>query len=194
MKNPSIKYGVKLQTTGVNNFSRVIAYLIDWWIASMVASIPIVLIGSSVLHTTNVRMVLSDLPFQWALIAGILAIVFYVGYYFVMELCVYKGQTFGKRIMKLKVVQDDGTDVDFMSIFKREVIGVMIVEGYIANSSSFLRQVIQLFTDVNIMDMAVYVFGIISAVAVLMGMASSSRKMIHDHIAKTRIISATEEQ
>lgn len=37
MKNPSIKYGVKLQTTGVNNFSRVIAYLIDWWIASMVA-------------------------------------------------------------------------------------------------------------------------------------------------------------
>ena len=39
------------------------------------------------------------------------------------------------------------------------------------------------------MDMAVYVFGIISAISILMGMASPSRKMIHDRIANTHIIS-----
>lgn len=65
----------------------------------------------------------------------------------------------------------------------------MIVEGYIANSSSYLRQLIQIVTGIPIMDMAVYVFGIISAVSILMGMASPSRKMLHDRIANTHIIS-----
>ncbi|WP_305152123.1 RDD family protein [uncultured Dubosiella sp.] len=192
MTKHNIQFGVKLQQTNVNNISRVLAYLIDWWIASMLAGIPIALIGSAVLHTTDVRMVLADLPLKWGVIAGVLAMICYLGYYFVMELHVYKGQTFGKRIMKLKVVKDDGSDVDFMAVFKREVIGAMIIEGYIANSSSFLRQIAQLFTDVNIMDMAVYLFGIISAISILMGMASASRKMIHDHIAKTHLVSAAE--
>ena len=44
-------------------------------------------------------------------------------------------------------------------------------------------------TGIPIMDMAVYVFGIISAISILMGMASPSRKMIHDRIANTHIIS-----
>lgn len=191
--NHNGKYGVKLQKTNVNSFSRIVAYLIDWYIATMISSIPIVLITSAVMHTTTITMDLSKLPFGWAIITGILAIVFYLGYFFVLELKVYKGQTFGKRIMKLKVVKDDGSDVDFKSILLREGLGIMIIEGYIANSSSYLRQIIQLFTDFNIMDMAVYLFGIISAISILMGIASQSRKMIHDHIAKTRIISVKEE-
>ena len=94
----------------------------------------------------------------------------------------------------LRSVQSDGNDVDFKSILLREGLGVMIIEGYLANSSSYLRQIIQLFTDVNIMDISVYLFGIISAISILMGVASPSRKMIHDHIAKTHIISTKEEQ
>lgn len=129
-----------------------------------------------------------------AILAGILGIVFYIGYFVVLELFVYKGQTFGKRIMKLKVVKQDGSNVDFWTIIKREAIGVMLIEGYIANSSSYLRQIISIATGVNIMDMAVYLFGIISAISILMGMASTSRKMIHDHIAGTYEISNKEEQ
>ena len=70
--------------------------------------------------------------------------------------------------MKLKVVKDDGNDVDFKSILLREGLGVMIIEGYLANSSSYLRQFIQIFTDSNIMDISIYLFGIISAVSILM--------------------------
>ena len=91
--------------------------------------------------------------------------------------------------MKLKVVKNDESDVDFKTILMREGLGIMIVEGYIANSSSYLRQLIQIVTGIPIMDMAVYVFGIIRAVSILMGMASPSRKMIHDRIANTHIIS-----
>lgn len=193
-KNQNGKFGVQLKKVNVNNFSRIVAYIIDWYVATMVSSIPIVIITSIVNHTTVITQELNKLPLMWGVITGILAIIFYLGYYFVLELKVYKGQTFGKRIMKLKVVKDDGNDVDFKSILLREGLGVMIIEGYLANSSSYLRQIIQLFTDVNIMDISVYLFGIISAISILMGVASPSRKMIHDYIAKTHIISTKEEQ
>ena len=171
------RYGVKLKESSVNSFYRGVAYLIDWYVATMFAGIPIVLIGSIVI------------PAPYNILLALLAIVFYLGYFVILELYVYKGQTFGKRIMKLKVVKDDESDVDFKTILMREGLGIMIVEGYIANSSSYLRQLIQIVTGIPIMDMAVYVFGIISAVSILMGMASPSRKMIHDRIANTHIMS-----
>lgn len=192
--NQNGKFGVQLKKVNVNNFSRVVAYIIDWYIATMISSIPIVIITSMVNHTTIITQELNKLPLMWGVITGILAIIFYLGYYVILELKVYKGQTFGKRILKLKVVKDDGNDVDLKTILLREGLGVMIIEGYLANSSSYLRQIIQLFTEVNIMDMSVYLFGIISAISILMGIASPSRKMIHDYIAKTHIISTKEEQ
>ena len=191
-KNQNGKFGVQLKKVNVNNFSRIVAYIIDWYVATMVSSIPIVIITSIVNHTTVITQELNKLPLMWGVITGILAIIFYLGYYFVLELKVYKGQTFGKRIMKLKVVKNDESDVDFKTILMREGLGIMIVEGYIANSSSYLRQLIQIVTGIPIMDMAVYVFGIISAVSILMGMASPSRKMLHDRIANTHIISVAD--
>lgn len=189
----NIKAGIQVKETKVNNFARVGAYMIDWYIASMIAGIPITLIASAVMHSTTITQDLSKIQAPWGAICGILAIIFYLAYYVILELYVYKGQTFGKRIMKLKVVKDDGSDVDLKTILMREGLGVMIIEGYLANSSSYLRQVIQLYVDFNIMDMAVYLFGIISAISILMGMASYSRKMLHDRIAKTRIISVKPE-
>ena len=183
------RYGVKLKKSSVNSFYRGVAYLIDWYVATMFAGIPIVLIGSIVNHTTSVSQDLSKIPAPYNILVALLAIVFYLGYFVILELYVYKGQTFGKRIMKLKVVKNDESDVDFKTILMREGLGIMIVEGYIANSSSYLRQLIQIVTGIPIMDMAVYVFGIISAVSILMGMASPSRKMIHDRIANTHIMS-----
>ena len=191
-KNQNGKFGVQLKKVNVNNFSRIVAYIIDWYVATMVSSIPIVIITSIVNHTTVITQELNKLPLMWGVITGILAIIFYLGYYFVLELKVYKGQTFGKRIMKLKVVKNDESDVDFKTILMREGLGIMIVEGYIANSSSYLRQLIQIVTGIPIMDMAVYVFGIISAVSILMDMASPSRKMLHDRIANTHIISVAD--
>lgn len=195
MKNTkSFRAGIKLGQGSVNNFSRAFAYLIDWYIATMIAGIPIALISSFVLKTTKISQDLSKLPKEIAILAGILSIIFYLGYYVVLQLFVYKGQTFGKRIMKIKVVKEDGSDVDFWTVLKREGLGVMIIEGYLANSSSYLRQIISIALGVNIMDMAVYIFGIISAISVVMGLASSRRRMLHDHIAKTYEISNKEEQ
>ena len=101
------RYGVKLKKSSVNSFYRGVAYLIDWYAATMFAGIPIVLIGSIVNHTTSVSQDLSKIPAPYNILVALLAIVFYLGYFVILELYVYKGQTFGKRIMKLKVVKND---------------------------------------------------------------------------------------
>lgn len=187
--NESWRAGLQVRMAGVNNFSRAVAYMLDWYIASMLAGVPIAVISSAVLKTTDISQDLSLLPMPWSLLAGVLAIVCYLGYYFVLELKVFPGQTFGKRLLHLKVVKEDGSDVDFMTVAKREVLGVMIVEGYLANSSSYLRQVIQLFVPVDIISMSVYLFGVLSVISVLLGMVSVSRRMLHDYIGGTREIS-----
>ena len=51
-KNQNGKFGVQLKKVNVNNFSRIVAYIIDWYVATMVSSIPIVIITSIVNHTT----------------------------------------------------------------------------------------------------------------------------------------------
>lgn len=190
MKHSTLPYG----HTKARPLARIIAYLIDWYIATMIAGIPIVLIATSIFHETSISQDLSRLPVHWAVIAGVLAILFYLGYYVVLERFVYKGQTFGKRIMKVKVIKMDGSDLDVWTILKREAIGVMLIEGYLANSSSYLRQIISIASGVDINDIAVYLFGIISAVSLLMGAASMSGRMLHDHLASTCEIDNREAQ
>ena len=48
-KNQNGKFGVQLKKVNVNNFSRIVAYIIDWYVATMVSSIPIVIITSIVI-------------------------------------------------------------------------------------------------------------------------------------------------
>ena len=91
-KNQNGKFGVQLKKVNVNNFSRIVAYIIDWYVATMVSSIPIVIITSIVNHTTVITQELNKLPLMWGVITGILAIIFYLGYYFVLELKVYKAR------------------------------------------------------------------------------------------------------
>lgn len=41
---------------------------------------------------------------------------------------IYKGQTLGKMIFKIKVVKIDGSDVDFLTMFNREICGKLLID------------------------------------------------------------------
>lgn len=170
----------------ISPWKRFFAYVIDWYIATMFAGIPIVFITSAVLKTTEVSHDLRNLPKTWAIFAGCVAILVYIGYYVITQTKVYPNQTLGKRLMHIQVVKEDGSNLDVATILKREVIGVMLIEGYLANSSSYFHQIIEILTGMPTLGVITYVFSIISFVSVLMGLLSPSKKMIHDYIAKTK--------
>lgn len=195
MKKPKINYAalnntkiVESNPETVNNFKRLFAYIIDWYAASMLAGIPVVLIYSIFFQDLEITQNITKLPQPYGIIAGVLAIIVYLAYFIIVPLRVYPGQTFAKKIMDIKVVKEDGSDVDFVTLLKREAIGVMIVEGYIAASSSYLHQIINILVGKDLNQVYVYVFGIITALSILWACASPKRKMFHDYIAKTRLV------
>lgn len=195
MKKPTINYAalnntriIESNPTTVNNFKRLFAYVIDWYAASMLAGIPVVFIYSIFFQDLEITQNITLLPMPYSILAGILAITVYLAYFIIVPLKIYPGQTFAKKIMNIKVVKNDNSDVDLITLLKREVIGVMIVEGYIAASSSYFHQIINILIGRDFNNIYVYLFGIITAVSMLWACASPQRKMFHDYIAKTKLV------
>lgn len=195
MKKPTINYAalnntriIESNPTTVNNFKRLFAYVIDWYAASMLAGIPVVFIYSIFFQDLEITQNITLLPMPYSILAGILAITVYLAYFIIVPLKIYPGQTFAKKIMNIKVVKNDDNDVDLKTLLKREVIGVMIVEGYIAASSSYFHQIINILIGRDFNNIYVYLFGIITAVSMLWACASPQRKMFHDYIAKTKLV------
>lgn len=200
MKKPMINYAalnntkiVESSPTTVNNFKRLLAYVIDWYAASMLAGIPVVLIYSIFFKDLEITQNITLLPMPYSILAGLLAIVIYLAYFILVPLKIYPGQTFAKKIMNIKVVKDDDSEVDFLTLVKREVVGVMIVEGYIAASSSYFHQIINIMIGKDLNNVYVYLFGIITAISILWACASPQRKMFHDYIASTKLVVTKED-
>lgn len=200
MKKPQINYVafnnqkiLQSQPTTVNNFKRLFAYVIDWYAASMLAGIPVVLIYSIFFQDLEITQNITKLPYPYSILAGVIAIIVYLAYFILVPLKVYPGQTFAKKIMNIKVVKDDDSQVDWITLLKREAIGVMIVEGYIAASSSYFHQIINIFVGKDLNQIYIYIFGIITALSMLWACASPKRKMFHDYIANTKLVIAEED-
>ena len=64
--------------------------------------------------------------FGSSLFSGGILIIFLILYFLILPLK-WKGQTIGKKFFKLRIVKLDGTPVDFMTLFIREVIGRILI-------------------------------------------------------------------
>ena len=98
---------------------RAFAYVLDWYLASVVASIPVLLIYGMESGKTGSPQSLSEMSLSSGITAGILAILFVAIYYVVIPTKVNKGQTLGKRLLSIKVVNNDGSDVNLFTMIKR---------------------------------------------------------------------------
>lgn len=111
-------------------FVRFSAYLVDFIIVQFVLClirIPLLIAGTSSGMLTN------DLLFQYSLTE----IILYLAYKAYFVICTYSsGTTLGKRLFRLKVVQNDGEKLTLWNVLYRETIGkylsaVIINIGYI---------------------------------------------------------------
>lgn len=167
---------------------RFLAMLFDWYVSSMLAVLPITfyLRESNVVESSTYA--LDTYGLQTGLMVGIYAIFVGLLYYFVVPTFIYKGQTLGKKIFKVKVVQFDGSDVTFKTMFKREVIGSILVEGGIVMTAVYSRRIIALvgFSGaVGIMQNVAFAITFLSIVYAYFNKKSQS---FHDKIANTLVI------
>ena len=151
---------------------RFIAYVIDWYIGGIFINIPIVLIYGCVFNQTQMQTNLLEISKD---------------YYFIIPFFIWPGQTLGKRILKIKIINNNGQDISFFSLFLRQIIGLTVLEGVIISLTGTIRQLFDLlfhtsiFTSSNLMIFA-YVLSFISCLFVLI-----KGRALHDFIASTRI-------
>lgn len=115
-------------------------------------------------------------------------------FYFVYVPCkVWKGQTLMQHVLQLKVVEDEETDVDVMTMMKRFVIGCLLLEGTFYYFVSVLKNVLVLkflYSNPEMMDWIlsgpIVVISVYSLISSLMDKKQS--RMLHDRLFHTKVI------
>lgn len=178
--------------------TRVIAYALDWVIGGIICGVPAVAIYSMVTKRDDMfsdLYVFAALGHEkwWGYVAGLLCLVVAFIYFVYIPYKVYPGQTLGKKIMKIKIVRLDWEPLDIKTLFIRNIIGLMLIEGVSMTIGRYIRQMLTLATGIYFeyyMSAIGAMFTIISGIMVY---NSGSRRAIHDYLAKTTVVGIDEQ-
>lgn len=167
---------------------RFIATVVDWYLASVVTGIPILLIYSIESGDPNIAKSLSYMSLKWGIISGILAVLLGIAYYVLIPIYWKNGQTLGKRLVGIKVTNMDGSNVNIKNLCSREILGAIIIEGGIVCSSEYIRQMLALLSNINVYSILSLVATVVTGISIILLFKSKDNRMIHDYIAKTKVV------
>lgn len=167
---------------------RFAAMIVDWYITSMIAAIPVTFYFNKEGYIDTTDFQLANYDLNVAIFLGMFAILTGIIYYVVTPMFIFKGQTLGKKLFKIKVVKQDNSEVDAKTILIREVLGSTLFEGGIVTTAIYLRQLVQLFVPFNIFKPWTYLAYIITIISIGIAYFNKDSLTIHDKIAKTILI------
>lgn len=169
---------------------RFVAYLVDWFVGFLFMFIIPIYVYSVLTGSTEMQdaMNFEKFPDPYPLIMALVVVVMFFIYFVFIPSKVWKGQTFAKKNSGFKVVKLDGSDVTMWTMFKREFIGVAIIEGGMFSISNVLHQILLLVTGIDLLWILMIIGYLITAISCMMVMLFSSRRMLHDYIAGTKVI------
>lgn len=174
---------------------RFVAFFIDWYISSLFASIPVVVIQSIQGKDLIILNRLDDLTLPYAWTAGSLSLIIYMLYYCVMPLHTVKnqqiGQTFGRQLMKIRLTTIDGSPLSFKYLFIRDFICVLLLQGYLTSSNIYILSLIQMTTHSFIVPYFQSFYYATVILSLLMLLIGKKKQMLHDTLSKTRMIEAS---
>ncbi|MDO4467797.1 MAG: RDD family protein [Bacillota bacterium] len=173
---------------------RFSAYLIDWFLGSLCTTFPLCLIWMFNTHDmenmakVNLFQLWNSTSLSITVIAGILSIFCALFYYVWIPYKIYPGQTVGKRTMNIKIVKLDNTVLDLKTLIIRQVVGIVVLEGTLYNVSTLWHDLLSIVTGLNFTGILMYQGLICSILSIALCMLSNSHRMIHDRLAKTKVM------
>lgn len=141
---------------------RILAFIIDNLIVSLMCLLinirTMILVIGILKNEESPDMVY--LVFQLLITGGIIILI--AGFYYLFIPMIFRGQTLGKKVMEIKIVKEDGNDIDFTSLFLREMVG---------------RIIIDLFS-----------FGLAEIISFFVMLLSENHRTFYDSLANTMVI------
>lgn len=179
----------KEEKNDLSHIRRFIAYAIDWYLGGVVASLPLIIIYM-MLHddATSIPQNIAIFDYPYNFLAGGLSFLVAVGYYVLVPCFVFKGQTVGKKILKLKIVDNNYLDATTKQIMIRQFVMIILVEGSIFTCSNMLHQIINAATNINFSRIYSYIGLAISLVSAIMVLVLKSKRALHDVVCNTKVV------
>jgi uncharacterized RDD family membrane protein YckC len=133
--------------------------------------------------------------FQAIIGFGFYMLLFLIGvaYHLVIPLYAHQGenqgQTFGKRIMKIKIIKTNGEAIDLKSMLIR-VIFTVLVEGLVIAFSTlyFFQALVFIGFPVGWTIYLLSAYLTITFVSIILTIIRPSHQMLHDYVAQTVVI------
>ncbi len=169
---------------------RFFAYLIDWYLGGLMTAFPIALFSMKQFDTVQNQNILTFAP-PTGIIAGVLGVLFALVYYVVIPTACWKGQTPGKRMLRLRIVRQDETEVSLGTMLTRQGLGIIVLEGGLVTASTVWHQVAELLTGVSLVKPLMYAGLVVSVLSALLAL-TQGHLAIHDRLAGTRVIELAE--
>lgn len=167
---------------------RCVAMIIDWYITHMIVVIPITFYLRDGDYLKPYTFDLSHYSFSIGLFLGLFGIFVGVFYYIVIPTYLWKGQTIGKKICKVKVVTEEREDINLSCMLKRELIGATLLEGGIVVTSSYIRKLIEFFGFMQVAQILQYIAYGLTLISIIYAYFNKKSQSFHDKIAKTIVI------
>lgn len=166
---------------------RVGAAIVDWYLSTMLASTSVTLFSHHSGPLDSQTFSLVNYSTKNAIFIGIYAIIVGIIYYMIIPKILFLGQTFGKRIFKIKVIHQNDTEIKWSTLFKREILGSTFLEGGITVTSIYLRQLLTYFLGFPFKYL-IYPAYIITILSIMYAYIKPDTLMFHDLIAKTKVV------
>ena len=114
---------------------RILAFLFDW---AIVFSITILILSRTIIIMVETMRNSSNADifnlFFNTLLSGGISLIF-IFFYFVFIPLLLKGQTLGKKFFGIRIVKSDGSEIDFQTLFLREIVCKVLVDFFCIGTS-----------------------------------------------------------
>ena len=162
---------------------RFVAMIIDWYLTNMLAVIPITFYLRGNDYLKPYMFDLTHYDFSIGLALGLYGILIGIVYYIFIPTYLFKGQTLGKKICKIKIIKENNE-----SIKLRELLGASLLEGGMIIIPTYIRKLLPLFKLTMIVDPLKYIAYALTIGSIIYAYFQANTQSFHDKVAKTIVV------
>ncbi len=176
---------------------RFAAFFTDWYLASLLAAIPVIIMQSIYGKDLIILNSLEDIPLSYAWTGGILALTVYAFYYCVFPLIPARkdtpgkrkeGQTPGRWLFHIQVTSCNDTPLTIRQLLLRDFVGFLLLQGYLTSANIYILILVQRTFDIYIIPYVQSIYYITSAISLVLLLFGKKKQMLHDKIGNCRMI------
>lgn len=167
---------------------RVIAYGIDWYLGAVIASLPLMVTYYMTHdHVRSIPNQLSLFDYPMNIIVSLLCFGA-AFFYYVFIPYKYHGQTLGKKFLKLKIVNEDYSELSKKTLILRQVVMMMLIEGSIYASTATFHQLLRLYSGTVFTKIYTVAGLVLTLLSVILLVITKSHQAFHDLVCHTLVV------